>query len=139
MKLKVVADANILISALIRRGLTLDLLFSNKLEIIIPEYLLAEVDKHLKEISEKSGLSKLEIAMTLILIQSQIEIIPREEFQHNLAKACKISPDVKDTPYLALALTQKTPIWSNDKKLKNQNKVKVLSTKEIMQKITPKR
>ena len=47
-------------------------------------------------------------------------------------KQKKISPDINDTEYFALALKLKCSIWSNDKKLKKQNKVKVYSTEEIV-------
>ena len=44
----------------------------------------------------------------------------------------RISPDPKDTSYFALALKLNCPIWSNDKKLKEQNKIKIYSTEEIV-------
>ena len=43
-----------------------------------------------------------------------------------------ISPDEKDTAYFALALKLKCAIWSNDKKLKEQDKVTVYNTGELM-------
>ena len=46
------------------------------------------------------------------------------------------SPDPKDSAYLALALALKSAVWSNDKKLKEeQNHVKVLSTEDLINKI----
>ena len=48
-------------------------------------------------------------------------------------EAEKISPGLKDTQYLALALKLNCAIWSNDKKLKEQDKVKVYSTNELLQ------
>ena len=49
----------------------------------------------------------------------------------NIAK--RISPDLDDAPYFALALKQKCALWSNDKKLQEQSAVKVYTTEEIMQ------
>ncbi|PIN85274.1 MAG: hypothetical protein COV47_03030 [Candidatus Diapherotrites archaeon CG11_big_fil_rev_8_21_14_0_20_37_9] len=43
----------------------------------------------------------------------------------------KISPDPKDVPYFALALKLRCPIWTNDKLLKKQKKVKIISTSEF--------
>ena len=34
--------------------------------------------------------------------------------------------------YFALALRRNSPIWSNDKKLKEQNKILIYSTKDII-------
>ena len=41
----------------------------------------------------------------------------------------------KDVLYFALALKLKCGIWSNDKKLKEQNKVKVYCTGELLKEI----
>ena len=66
------------------------------------------------------------------IIQKKIKLIPYEEFKSFIAKAEKISPDPKDTEYLALALKLNCILWSNDKKLKTQDKVKVYSTEDLM-------
>ena len=50
-----------------------------------------------------------------------------------MEKARKISPDEKDTVYLALALKLRCGLWSNDKDLKEkQNSVQVYSTEELI-------
>jgi len=50
-------------------------------------------------------------------------------------EADKISPDPKDTIYLALAISLKSNIWSNDKKLKQgQTKITIYSTNELIKK-----
>jgi len=49
-----------------------------------------------------------------------------------LYEAEKFSPDEKDIMYLALALKLKSAVWSNDKKLKTQDKVKVYSTNDLL-------
>ncbi len=40
--------------------------------------------------------------------------------------------DIKDAPFIALALKLKIPIWSNDKHFKKQQKVVSYTTDEIM-------
>ena len=47
-------------------------------------------------------------------------------------KAEDICPDPKDIVYFALALYLKCGIWSNEKRLKKQNVVKVYATHDIM-------
>ncbi|WP_394296510.1 PIN domain-containing protein [Pyrococcus abyssi] len=42
--------------------------------------------------------------------------------------------DEKDTPFLALALKLKCPIWSNDSDFERQNLVKVYKTSYILKK-----
>ncbi len=41
-------------------------------------------------------------------------------------------PDENDIIYFALALKLKCCIWSNDKALKRQDRIMVLSTKELL-------
>ena len=43
----------------------------------------------------------------------------------------EITPDLDDMVYFALALKLNCPIWSNDKKLKQQNKIKIYHTHEL--------
>ena len=65
------------------------------------------------------------------IIQRRIRLIPYEEFEPFMEEAEKISPDLKDTQYLALALKLNCAIWSNDKKLEKQDKVKIFSTEDL--------
>ena len=69
----------------------------------------------------------------LMSIKRRISIVLSEEIEPFIEKAKEISPDIKDVPYVALALKLNIAIWSNDKKLKEkQNVVKVYSTEEVM-------
>ena len=48
-----------------------------------------------------------------------------------MKEAEEISPDEKDILYFALALKLKCGIWSNDKRLKQQDQVRIYSTAEL--------
>src|SRR3989344_519585 len=103
--MKLVVDANIIISALISAsGKTSEMLFSDKLKLHTPEYLLEEINKHKKEISDKSGLSPEEINVLLSLISLNLEIVPFSEFKGFIKQASEICPDPDDIEYFALAL-----------------------------------
>jgi len=131
--MELVVDANVIISALISSsGKTAEMLFSDKLKLYAPEYLLEEIGKHGKYILEKSGLSPEEMNMLLSLISSNIELISFLDFKKFIKQASKICPDENDTEYFALALKIKCDIWSNDEKLKEQDKINVYSTKELI-------
>lgn len=65
------------------------------------------------------------------VLQDIITVVPEEEYSKFMKEAEKISPDPKDTMYFALALKLKCGLWSNDKKLKEQNKVNVYSTDQV--------
>lgn len=133
-KMELVIDANILISALIsNQGATYDLMFKDDLRLFAPEYLLEEFEEHKKEIREKSGLSKEELHLFLSLVSNRINFIPYLEFESFVENAEKITPDLDDTEYFALALKLNCSIWSNDKKLKNQKGIKIYSTTELLE------
>lgn len=132
-KMKLVIDANILMSALIAtQGKTYDLIFNQRINLIAPEFLIEEIEKYEEEILEKSGLSDSDLELFLSLISSEIELIPKEEFKDFNIQAKKISPDPFDTEYFALAIKMRCSIWSNDKRLKEQKMIKVYNTSELL-------
>ena len=132
----IVADANELFSALIAKGETLNLFFNSKFEIISPEFILEEFKKHQQEISNKSSLNKNELITFLLLLTYKIKFIDEKDYADFLIEAENITPDKNDIDYLALALKFNCPIWSEDKKLKEQqNKVKILSTFALMKEL----
>ena len=131
--MELVIDANVLMSALVATaGKTYDLIFNERINLFSPEFLLEEFEEHKEEILEKSGLSESDFKLFLSLISSEIEFISKSEFKEFIPQAEKITPDPNDTEYLALALKLKCSIWSNDKRLKNQNKVNICSTGELL-------
>lgn len=133
--MKVVVDANIVLSVLIASGSKQDLLFSDDIEAIAPEWILFEVGKYWKELCEKSGFSEEETSDAFSLIREQIKTFSLDAYSDKLPEAKKASPDIKDAEYLALALKQGCDIWSHDKKLKQQSLIKVHNTKELLKEL----
>lgn len=130
--MELVLDANILFAALIKDSKTTELLLDARLKLFLPEFALQEFAKYEKELLQKTHRTKGEFYEIFAILQKIIKIMPREEFKSKIKEATKISPDKGDIDYFALALKLNLPIWSNDKKLKKQNKVKIYSTEEIM-------
>jgi len=131
--MELIVDANVVFSALISPvGKTCDLLFSDQFELFAPEFLMEEFEKYKQEILNKSGLAEVEFDLVLALIFSRIRLIPFEDFQQYISKASKSCPDPNDVEYFALALKFDCLIWSDDKKLKEQSSVKILSTSELL-------
>lgn len=110
---------------------TLDVFLNSKLEIFSPDFILDEFIKHKDEISRKSGLAYSQLLISIVLLSEKISFISVEEYKQFLSKANEISPDEDDIDYFALALKLNCAIWSNDKKLKEQNRIKVYSTDEL--------
>ena len=134
--MKLVVDANILFASLIRDSLTAELLLSDKLILCAPEFLFDEFLKYEQYILEKSNRSKEDFNHFLSILREEIEIIPQKKIYPFIQKAEKFSPDPKDTIYLACALTIEAKIWSNDKRLKeDQDEVEVITTEELINKV----
>ncbi|MEK6937142.1 MAG: PIN domain-containing protein [Nanoarchaeota archaeon] len=126
-----IIDANVLFAALIKDSTSVDLIFSDNIRLFAPEFLLLEFKKHKEEILNKTKRTEKEFNEIFTILESLITLIPKEDFQEFMKKAKDISPDEDDIHYFALALKLNLPIWSNDKKLKEQNLVKIYSTEEI--------
>ena len=133
--MQLVIDSNILLAALIRSAITRNLLLDERLDLISPEHLLLETSKHIKEdddVRSKILISDSELDELLLYLMQRIVIKPKESYKFFIDEAIKIAPHEKDAPFIALALSLNCPIWSNDRALKRQFKVKVLSTEEII-------
>ena len=130
----VVVDANVLFAALIKEGASRRLLVSDSIKMHAPEFILEEMEKYGELILRKTGKSKEEVQRILAVLRRRITFVPLSEFVPFLDRAKQISPDEKDVSYIALALKLCLPLWSNDKVLKEKQKVvTIYSTDEILQ------
>ena len=130
-----VIDANVLFSALLAKGTTRSLLFNSHLKLYAPEYLIDELSEHLHEDDElrkKLNQTKEETDIVIDALLKTVDVIPLEEYRACIKQALETCPDEDDTPYFALAMHLKIPLWSNDAKLKKQESVKVLNTGEVL-------
>lgn len=125
-----VVDANVLFSALIKDSVTSDLLFAEEFHLYAPEFLLIEFEKYKEVILQKTHRTEEEFNRLMQILGRRIKTIPKAELEPFMAQARKVSPDTNDAAYFAVALRIGGAIWSNDKELKMQNKVKVYSTEE---------
>jgi len=130
--MNIVIDANIIFAALIKDSKTAEIILNKNITLYTPEFVLLEIEKHKKEILEKTSRSKEELEQILNILKYIIKIIPQTEIEQYLAQSRKITPDPNDIMYIALALKLKCAIWSNDKVLATQNQIKVHNTAEII-------
>jgi|SRR3989338_2342726 len=130
--MELVVDANTVFSALIKISLTSDLIVDNSLMLNSVEFLFVEFEKYREMIKEKTERSDEEFDQFMEILQKKIKLAPYEEIEPFIEEAKSICPDPKDVQYFALALKLKCGIWSNDKKLKQQDRVKVYSTGDIL-------
>jgi len=129
--MELVADTNIVAAAILRKGLTRELLFNPVLSLFSPDRLTAELYGHEAEFVEKSGLTGEQFRQAVALVLSRIDVLPFEFYSHLAFQARQTAPDKDDWPFLAVAMRKNCCLWSNDKKLRQQDKVKVVDTAEL--------
>ncbi|PIN95239.1 hypothetical protein COU53_00365 [Candidatus Pacearchaeota archaeon CG10_big_fil_rev_8_21_14_0_10_30_48] len=132
--MNIVTDTNILISALIKNGITRDFIVKSKNNFIIPEFEVYEIYEHKNEIIKKSKLSEREFDTIFLRLLRNIKIIPTDLIIDKKEEAERIIGhiDKDDVQFIATALTFNCSIWSDDKHFKKQNKVRILTTKKII-------
>ncbi len=128
----IIIDANILFAIMIKKGVTEKILLANELHCYAPEYLFAEFKEHEKEIMKITHRDRADFLRLIDILERRIELIPIGEFKHSLKEAEALLTDKDDAAYLAVCLAKKMPLWSNDNHFKNQNKVIVFTTQDLI-------
>jgi predicted nucleic acid-binding protein len=131
--MKLILDNNVLFSLLKPDSSASKIFEFIDAEFIAPSFILHESAKYEEECLKKSKLPKEKFNERKQKIFSQIKFIEFSEYTSFIEEAVKNIPDKDDAPYFALALKTKLPVWSNDKELKKQDKVTVLSTEDLIQ------
>lgn len=131
--MKLVLDSNIIFSALIKKSTTRNIILSDAFDLNAPEYIFSEITKHKELLLRKSKLDKRDFDALLLLLQKYIHLVSKEIYDEKTTIAEDILKDIDitDSPFLALALALNCSIWSNDGHFKQQDKVRVYTTKEL--------
>ena len=133
--MKLVVDTNVLISALVKKSTVRGLLLHPFFEFYVPEHCIEEIERHVVEISEKSGLSVENVYLLLGMLLSSVQVIPVERVVEKYREAKKIigKIDRNDVPFIALALSfPNDGVWTEDKHFLKQNRVKVWRTRDLL-------
>lgn len=135
--MRVVVDANVIISSLLAGGVSFRVFalnsILNKFEFLAPDLLISETEKHTTELLEETKLSKDTFFGTMNFLFEEIDVVPKEEFQEFVPEAEKmLSKHLKDVPYVALALKLNCPIFSGDKVLRRLSPVRVYKPRELL-------
>lgn len=78
--MKLVIDTNIIISALIREGITRKMLLLPGIKLVTPEITFKEIENHIELIATKSKLSKDNILRILDILKKNIKTIPESRW-----------------------------------------------------------
>ena len=97
-----VVDANIILSALISDSTTRRLLVDLDDDLLTPAYVHDEIENYTDMVSEKAGLTLVEVGDLIEILFKRIEVVPRSEVLNSLQKAARIMRDVDpdDAVYL---------------------------------------
>ncbi len=129
--MRVIADANVLFSCLLREGLTRRVWFNPELEICAPAFIFAELSKHKQELLEKYGGTGEQFEAFFSTAFKNIKLIPDDELKPYLPAAASLTADPNDWLYLACALKENASIWTHDKGFIGQSRVKAATTAEL--------
>jgi len=130
--MKLIIDTNILYTYFWKGSITKKLIMNRDIELFSPEFALEEINKHKLDIIKKTKISESKFDELRFDLAISVKFIPFEKYQKFLDSALEISPDPNDIDFFALALKLNLPIWTNDRLLKNQNKIKIITTKNML-------
>jgi predicted nucleic acid-binding protein len=131
---RLAADANVLLSALIRGRARLVLDHPKINEILTTEFTIAEVQEYIPVLARKRRLP----ADVLILAAAAlpVTVMDRADYAKRLPEAMRRigRRDPDDAELLALALYLKIPVWSNDKDFKTA-RVELFNTEDLLRRL----
>jgi predicted nucleic acid-binding protein len=132
--MNIILDSNVLFSALIKDSFTRKLILEYDSFFLFPAFIMEEMEKHKQELITKSMMEEsafndlLQLILKRVLIVSNSNIIVFRDEAREIVKDI----DIDDAIFIACGLAYKDSIlWSDDKNLKKQTRVKVLNTGEI--------
>jgi predicted nucleic acid-binding protein len=116
---KIAADANALLSAVLGGRANLILHHPEVDEVLTAEETLDEVQEYAAGLARKKRLH--EDLVLLAVATLPVTVIERKIYESGIAEASRRigRRDPGDIPILALALTLNLPLWSNDKDFKD--------------------
>jgi predicted nucleic acid-binding protein len=134
--MRLVVDTNNILSALLNKGLSRKIINSQNIDFYTVDYALEEINKYRDYIVKKSGLTKEALDTMFSLFMENVVVVPYEKIKAKMKESMGIMENIdpKDAPILACALAiPNDGIWTQDKHFDKQNKVKVWSSKDLLE------
>ncbi|QGX93938.1 PIN domain-containing protein [Haloplanus rallus] len=132
--MKLVVDANVVISALVADSKTRELIVTLDPDLLTPALVHDEIENYEELIAEKSGMDPNRVAQFVDLLFQYIEIVPVDEFHPAIGEANAAIGDIdpSDVLYLACAIASGAAIWSDDSDFDEQDVVERYSTSDVI-------
>ncbi len=133
--MNIVVDTNIFMSALIKDSTARNLIINSSDNLLFPEFEFYEIEKHMEELLEKSKLSNQEFQDLFSSLLKYVKIIKTNEIINYKKQASDIIGKIDEDGviFVATALAYDAAIWSDDSDFQKQNKIKILTTKDIIE------
>lgn len=132
--MKLVVDANVIISALIADAKSRELIGTLEADLITPKFVTEEIENYEELVAEKSGMRPERVTQFIELLFQYIEVIAASQFYSRITDAndaiSEVDPD--DVLYLACALETDADIWSDDTDFAEQDLVVTHTTSDII-------
>ncbi len=132
--MKLVIDANVVISALVADSKTRELIVTLEPDLLTPAFVYDEIDNYEELIVEKSGMEPDRVAQFIDLLFQYIEVVPADDFYPAIDSVDKAIGDIDpdDVLYLACAIASDAAIWSDDSDFNEQGLVATYSTSDVI-------
>lgn len=131
-----IVDANILFSFFKKesaRRIVLEKLLKKGTKINVPYEVFLELSNNKDKIIRYSDISSSEFEILMSLLHKHVNAFSDEQFETFIKESIDLAPHKKDLEYFALSLSLKNcPIWSDETSFKEQSKIKIFSTKELL-------
>ena len=132
--MKLVIDANVVISALVADSKTRELIVTLKPDLLTPDFVHDEIENYEELIAEKSGMEPNRVTQFMDLLFQYIEVVPADDFYPAIERADEAigDTDPDDVLYLACAIASTAAIWSDDSDFDEQDAVETYSTSDVI-------
>ncbi len=132
--MKLAADANVLLAAVIGGRASLVLRHPHVEEVFTTQSNLEEVEEYALRLGEKRKLRSDLLLLTVAALP--IRVIEEDEYSHRLSEARRLigKRDPDDADLLALALHFDIPVWSNDRDFENLP-IEVFNTEAVLRRL----
>ena len=132
--MKLVIDANVVISALLADSKTREFIVTLEPDLLTTTFVRDEVENYEDLIVEKSGLEPDRVVQFIDLPFQYIEVVPADDFYSAIetAEAAIGDADPDDVLYRACATANDAAIWSDDSDFDEQNLVETYSTGDVI-------
>ena len=131
----VVIDTNVFMAGLLKDSIVRQILFFNNIKFFLPENAISEINKYKGDLIKRGNYTENEFNKLFGLLLERVILVQKETISPFVKKSKEIMKDIDidDSTFIATALAINADgIWTFDKHFKQQAKVKVISTKDLI-------